>query len=1027
MIKLRRDSIRAWALGGCAMAGLLQAGTAYAQGADGAVEEVVVTGSRVIQNGFQAPTPVTVLSAQQLQMAAPNSLSDAINQLPQFKSSFVPASTGFRNGAGNGGAFVNLRGLGPKRTLVLLDGKRVVQSQANGSVAGATDLNVLPQMLVQRVDVVTGGASAAYGADALSGVLNFVLDKKFTGFKGEVRGGIAQAGDKETYAGSFAFGRSFMNDRFHVLASYEYYRTLGIKDFSGRDWAADSTATLTTPAAALGPQTSTSNPTRIITSNIRPSNMSSGGLITGGATALRDLYFAGPGAIPTPFPVGTLRTGTTMVGGSNDPDYGRYYSSLPPQTRHNAFTRLSYDINSDWTAYAEGMYGYSESKYRGTLSSAATTQAFTIFADNPYLPASVRAAMSGPGATSAQLINPATGLQTGASVNTLTLGRLDLDWGWKDEYSLFQMARGVLGIDGKIGGWSVNAYYTHGESAAKTRNGAYPDMVRLYNAIDAVASPGGAGLPAAGTPICRSTLTTPGNGCVPLNVIGQGVASPDALKYIFNTGGPYSRQKLKQDVAEISVRGELFSLWAGPIAVGGGASYRKESVVGLADAISESYLPALAGSTAFKPGLTPVLTINGFPTALRGARGGWEAGNPGGFSGEYSVKEVFGETLVPLLKDLPFARSLDFNGAIRYADYSTTGGVTNWKLGLTYEPLDGVRFRTTRSRDIRAANLSDLYSGVSQNNPAVIDPFRGNENNSNVVTASQGNPTLRPERGDTFTAGVVLSPSFIPGFSVSVDYYHIIITNAIAAPGATTILQQCQQGNQTFCGLITRNTDPSTFGRFAVGPITRLENSPQNIGTTKNAGVDIEASYRLPLDRLFDGRTDTLTFRAVASYMGKNSSFVLGGTSVTSSVGIVGGGIVGGTGGNTDWQGSLNVNYQNGPFQLNWQTRFINGGRLNANVDDAGNPYPANVVINPNLTGNGQVPNRIGDWFYSDVTASYKFGKAQQFEAFITVNNLFDKDPPKIGSFFFYGVLPTNYTLYDTVGRNYTMGLRFKY
>jgi outer membrane receptor protein involved in Fe transport len=1023
MLNSRKMTIRAWALGSCAVAGLLSAGPAFAQ--EEAVSEVVVTGSRVIQNGFQAPTPVTVVSAAQLQASAPNSLSDAINQLPQFKSSFVPASTGFRNGAGNGGAFINLRGLSPNRTLVLLDGKRVVQSQASSSVAGATDLNVLPQMLVSRVDVVTGGASAAYGADALSGVVNFILDTKFTGLKGEIRGGIAQAGDKETYSASLAYGRSLMNGRAHVLASYEYYRTLGIKDFSGRDWANDSTATLTTTAAL--PQTSTSNPTRIVTSNVRASNMSSGGLITGGATALRDMYFAGPGAILTPFPVGTQRTATTMIGGGSDPDYGRYYSSLPPQTRHNGFLRMSYDIAPDWTAYAEGMYGYSESKYRGTLSSSASTQAFTIFADNPYLPAAVRSAMSGPGATSAALYNPATGLFNGPTVNTLTLGRLDLDWGFKSEYTLFQMARGVLGIDGKIGNWSVNAYYTHGESVAKTRNNAYPDMVRLYQAIDAVASPGGAGLPAAGTPICRSTITTPGNGCVPLNVIGQGVASAEALKYVFSTGGPYLRQKLKQDVVDFAIRGELFNLWAGPIQVGAGASYRKESVEGIADTLSESYLPALAGTAAFKPGLTPVLTINGFPTALRGGRGGWEAGNPGGFLGEYSVKEAFGETLVPLLKDLPFAKSLDFNGAIRYADYSTSGGVTNWKIGLTYRPIDDLRLRTTRSRDIRAANLANLYGGVSQNNPAVIDPFRANENNSNVITASKGNPTLLPERGDTFTVGAVFTPSFIPGFSLSVDYYHIIITNAIAAPGAATILNQCQQGNAIFCTLVSRNTDPASFGRFNVGPITRIENSPQNIGTTKNAGVDIEASYRLPLDRLFEGRTDSLTFRAIASYTGKNSSFVLGGTSVTNSVGIVGGGIVGGTGGNTDWQGSLNINYLNGPFSLNWQTRWINGGRLNANVDDDGNPYPANVIVNPNLTGNGQVPNRIGDWFYTDVTVSYKFGKDRQFESFLTVNNLFDKDPPNIGSFFFYGVLPTNYTLYDTVGRNFTMGLRFKY
>ena len=1025
-----KHSFKSCALGGAALAALAAASSAQAQAADAAADEVVVTGSRIIKDGFAQPTPVTVVTMEQMQATAPNSLSDAINQLPQFKSSFISASTGFRNGAGDGGNFVNLRGLSPKRTLVLLDGKRVVQSQANSSVAGAVDLNVLPQSLVKRVDVVTGGASAAYGADALSGVVHFILDTKFTGLKREVRYGVSTYGDDQTYDVSLAYGHAFAGGRGHVIGSFEHYKTFGIKDFTDRRWADNSSATFTTTTAL--PQTSTSNPTRIIASNIRASNMTSGGLITAGATALRDFAFTGTNATLTAFPVGAMRNATTMIGGGLDPDYGRYFSSLPPASRNDAFLRASYDLTPDWNLYAEALYGNAQNRYRGTLSSGANTQAFTIFADNVYLPAAARALIGGPGATTTALYNPATGAFNGPVTPIITVNRIDTDWGFKTETSFFSTMRGVLGLDGKIGGWSVNAYYTHGEATHKIGGRGYANVNRLFAAVDAVASPGTAGLPAAGTPMCRSTITNTANGCIPLNVIGQNVANPAALAWIIGSA-PTLKQKLKQDVADFTVHGEPFSSWAGPVSVGAGATYRKETVFGTADAISESYNPAIVGTSAYTAGLTPALSINGFPSTLRGARGGWETGNPGGMKGQYSVKEVYAETLIPLLKDSPFARSLDLNGAIRYARYSTSGGVLNWKVGLSYRPIEDLRIRTTRSRDVRAANLADLYGGITAAHPAISDPFRlgttgSPESNANAITSSRGNPTLSPEFGDTFTLGAVYQPSWLQGFSVSADYYSIIITNAIASAGAATILNQCQQGNKAFCTLVARNIDPTSFGAGnTIGPITVLENSPQNIGTTKNAGFDVEASYRLPLSRFAEDRDDILTLRVLASYTGKNAATVVGTTSVTNSVGIVGGGIVGGTGGNTNWQGSLNINYQNGPLTVNWQTRFINKGRLVATADEAGNPYPANLLVNPNTNGNGQVPNSVPAYFYNDLTLNYKFGRDRRFEGFLTINNLLDKDPPRIGTFFFYGVEPTNYSLYDSIGRNFTAGLRFKF
>lgn len=1009
------------ACGGSIIA-MLHAGAAGAQAKpdDKSLEEIVVTGSRVITNGFAAPTPVTVVTLDQMRQTAPNTLGDAINQLPQFKSSFVSASTGFRNGGGDGGSFVNLRGLGAKRGLVLLDGERVVQSQASSSVAGAVDLNVLPQSLIKRVDVVTGGATAAYGSDALTGVINFVLDTKFTGLKGEIRRGITTYGDDSSGDISLAYGQGFAKDRGHILVSVEHYETNGVADFTNRPWADDSVASISTGAPL--PQTSLANPTTIVAANVRRSSLASGGLVLSGATALRNSTFLTSAATLTPFPFGTYRTANTMVGGGFDPDYGRYFSLLPKTKRDNAYLRLSYDVAPNWTAHADFLYGRSKVSYRG-LYQSSPSGGYTIFADNAFLTPALRALANGPGATSAKLYNPATGQFNGPSVNTFTIGRIDTDWGFETEKSSFSMARGSVGLDGRIGDWSVSAYYTHGQSSHKDTSPGEVSNVRLYDAIDAVTSP------TTGAPICRSTLTNPNNGCIPLNVIGQNVANPAALAWIMAGSSPTLDQHLTQDVVDFTVRGEPFSLWAGPVSFGAGATYRREEGHASADDISEGYNPAILTplSPAYKPGLTPPLTINGYPTALQGTRGVWSGFNPGGFAGHFDVKEVFAELLIPLAKDVVFAKSLSVNGAIRYANYSTAGGQTNWKGGVVWEPIQDIRIRAARSRDIRAPNLYDLFGGITQSSAQFNDPFRGNLLTQGALTISQGNPSLKPERGDTTTAGVVLQPRFVPGLTLSVDFYNIKITDAIASPGTQTIVNQCFSGNTAFCSLFSR--DSANLGAYSVGPITTIYNTQQNIGTTKQRGLDFEASYRLPLSRLSGSRNDVLTFRLLANYLAKNSTFVIGATSVTNLVGINGGGIAGGTGGNVDWQGTFNVNYQNGPLTLNWQERFINKGKIVATADAAGNPYPANAPVNQNLTGNGQVPNTVPAYFYTDVSVNLKIGKARNYEAFLTIANLFNKAPPtQTGSAAFgYGVLPTNYTLYDTLGRNFTAGIRFKF
>jgi iron complex outermembrane recepter protein len=933
------------------------------------VTEVVVTGSRVIQNGFQAPTPVTVVTAEQLQATAPSTLSDAINQLPVFSNSFKPASTGPGVVSNAGGAYLNARSLGANRNLVLLDGRRMVPSSVSGSVAGATDINIIPQALVQRVDVVTGGASAAYGSDAVSGVVNFVLDKRFTGLKGELQGGVSDEGDNRSHKLSLTYGTPLADGRAHLLVSGEYYNNDGVDNFQDRDWANLGYANIRTPASL--PQTSLNNPTRAIVPNVRPSDRTSGGLILpaaqpGAAAPLAGNYF-NPNGTLSAYPFGTLRTATTMSGGGIERDFGVDYPNLPALERGYLFSRGSYDFTSDWSGFVEGLYAVSATEYFGGYSN----QTFTIQRDNAYLLPAVRTAMG--------------------TSTSFRLGRINADFGGREEDTRNETFRAVAGIDGKIGAWNLNFYYTHGESRQHLQDGHNAITANLTRAVDAVVAPAGnpGGL-AAGTLTCRALVSpdaatrAAAAGCVPINVLGSNAQGAGALAYIL--GDNWQRQHIKQDVADVVISGSPFSTWAGPLSVGGGVSYRKEQVNATAD---------------------PIGTARGF-----------ESSNLTPLAGDLDVTEAFAEVLVPLLADKPFAQALDLNTAVRYADYSTSGGVTSWKAGLTYRPVDEVRLRATRSRDVRAANLNELYTGPVSVRPPVTDPFRNSESNANVTTVSVGNPALEAEQGDTFTAGIVYSPAWAAGLTGSVDYYNIELEDTIGTLGGGQIVSQCFAGATQLCPLIVRG--PATPGSTLPGPITTINNPFLNVGKAQVRGLDFELGYRTSL---WGGNVNV---RLLATHVLEQSTRVQGAVTLTDQVGRIGASIPSGFGGSADWTGTLNVGYERGPFSVHVQERYIGSGVIDNTVDESGNPLSSTAAVNANLTGNGLVPNAISAWYYTDATLKFKFGAERRSEAFLTVNNLLDKDPALIPTFFFYGTLATNAQIYDTIGRTYTAGLRFR-
>lgn len=965
-MNISKWSMRPRALCGASLLSLVCVNTVVAQ--DGPLDEVVVTGSRLIQNGFQAPTPVTVMTADQLQATAPSTLSDAVNQLPVFSNSFKPASTGPGVVSNAGGAYLNARSLGANRNLVLLDGRRMVPSSVSGSVAGATDINIIPQALVQRVEVVTGGASAAYGSDAVSGVVNFVLDTKFTGLKGEVQGGISDESDNQSGKVSLTFGTPFAAGRGHLLLSGEYYDNEGVENFKDRAWANKGYANIRTPAPL--PQTSTSNPTRAIVPNVRPSDRTSGGLISGaapGSTVNRQGYYFNADGTLSPFPYGTLRTATTMSGGGIERDFGVDYPNLPALERGYLFARASYDLTPAWTGYVEGLYARAESGYFGGYSN----QTYTIQPDNAFLRPEVAAEIGG----------------------AFRLGRINTDFGGRQEESRNETFRVVAGLDGEIGeDWELNFYYTHGESRQRLEDGHNVIVANLTRAVDAVvAQPGNPGGVAPGTITCRALVSpdpavrAAAAGCVPLNVLGPNQANPAALDYIL--GDNWQRQHIKQDVADIVISGTPFSTWAGPFSIGAGVSYRKEQVVAKAD---------------------PIGTARGF-----------ESSNLSPLAGDYHVTEAFVETLIPLLADKPFGKSLDLNGAVRYADYSTSGGVTSWKAGLTYRPTDELRLRLTRSRDVRAANLNELYTGPVGVRPPVTDPFRNGESNPNVTTVSFGNPELDAERGDTFTVGLVYSPGWFPGFTGSIDYYDIQMEDTIGTLGGGQIVSQCFNGATQLCSLIERA--PAAPGSTLPGPITVINNPYLNVGKAQVRGLDFELSYRTPL---WGG---DLSVRLLATHVLEQSTRVQGALTLTDQAGRIGASIPTGFGGSADWTGTLNVGYQYGRFSINVQERYIGSGVIDNTVDKNGNPRPPDAAVNANPTGNGLVPNHISAWYYTDATMKLKFGDEQRSEVFLTVNNVFDKDPARIPSFFFYGTLATNAQIYDTIGRTYTAGVRFRF
>lgn len=899
----------------------------------GSVAEVVVTGTRIARDGYKSPTALTVVTQEEIRTQAPtNNLADYVNQIPAVAGSLRPANTRLYLSNGLAGInALNLRNLGVERTLVLVDGRRSVGS----SVTGAVDVNNVPQALVKSVEIVTGGASAAYGSDAVSGVVNFILVKDFTGLKATVEGGGTTHGDGRNYLVSAAGGKRFAGGRGHVMVSGEYAHRDGIFNVD-RDWNQHGDRLLTNPnyTAPNG------QPQYLVVTNAGTNNTLPGGIINSSAGAvansLRGLYF-GPGGSVNRYDYGALSNATTTVGGDWALADGNRRIGLDPQDdRRGVFGRVSFALTDTVTLFGEAAYNWNRSV---SNAGPSLTSSYTLSASNPYLVAAL-----GPTAL--------------AGVTSVTLGTSAQDFPYRKNYNTRRVQRFAVGGEGRFDAfgrdvrWDAYAQYGQSDITEMLRN--ILNTSRLALATDAVVAPGGA-------IVCRSTLTDPTNGCAPLNRLGVGVASAAAIDYVL--GDPYRRQRFAQTTAGFNLSFDPFSTWAGPMSVATGAEYRREAVSGFVEA---QY------------------------------RSGWSVGNFLPTFGHYTVKEAYAEVAVPL------GAGIDLNGAVRGTDYSTSGYVTTWKLGASYRPIDDLRFRLVRSRDIRAANLNELYQRGTSRTNSLNDPFNGNAATP-FIEVTTGNPNLRPEVADTWTAGVIVQPRFMPGFTTSFDYFDIQVRDAIGQVYSQTIVNRCHDGLKEYCAAFTRTPGAS--------PELSVNLSPFNFARAHAKAFDVAATYRTPLDAIAPKLPGDLTLRFSATHYIKN--YINNGIDApTDSAGAHGSGA-------PRWIYRLAAIYENDGFTAPAVARGVSAGTIDNSYVVCSSGCPASTTAHPTINA-----NRVAGAVYADLNLTKKVRLASTpAEAFLNITNLLDRDPVIIAS----GGLSTNPTYYDYLGRLLRFGMRFAF
>jgi iron complex outermembrane recepter protein len=929
------------------------------------LEEVTVTGSRIITSSAASPTPVTSVNVTQLQELNPGLVSAGLATLPSLQS------TPSQDLAGNGGgpqATFDLRGLGVDRNLVLFDGFRV----ADTTTAEAVDTNLIPQMLVQRVEVVTGGASAVYGSDAVSGVVNYVINHDFNGLEVTGQGGQDTNSTDRTWNTGLAAGTPLFGGRGHVEASVQFFEDPGVPNRDAFSWGRGDWATVGSVPGSTATAGTAANPYLLVDDG-RFSASSFGGLINSGPLA--GLQFAQNGVL-SPFVKGaTTGSSTVQIGGDGD-----YYTDEWAWSGLHAgqgFGRFDYDVTDNTTAFVELAVGdatYNGSNLHGDEN--VYLNGTKIGYDNGYL---ADVAANQPQYASAI----ASGLAS--STPYFTFGKITTP---EDNFpapnNITHEAQDMViaGLNGLWGQYKWTFGYewqrsTTGEDEVNTVNNG-----RLDAALNAVVNP------ANGQVVCNAALANPAayGSCVPLDVFGPSASSQAAFNYIATSAESWTTYGMNNVTA--SLEGSPFRDWAGPVDMAWSADWRE-----LTYEVTSSALPT-----------TPV-NCTGIQFNCTSSTTAYNYGATAAFpQHSEAVSELAYETQIPLLQDLPFVHSLALNGAARFTHYTQSGSVWTWKLGSVWALTDTFRIRVSRSYDIRAPGLQDLYEPATYGTFPLLDLHTGAS--GVVTTIAQGNATLKPEKANTWTAGFVWTPQSFNGGQLSVDFYHIYIGDALVAITPTQPADEAacdaSGGSSPICALFVR---PYPFSDTSANNFPTLAITEElNTAYLETYGMDGEFDYRHEI------AGHNFTAQLLMNY--QPHLIYNQGPGVTLDVGDSADG-VGGLSAVPSVKATLALSYaMTHDLSLLLQERYRNGLRANGS------------------TLLSYLDDGLASQYYTDMTLSYDRSVGNgDLNVFFNVRDLFNKQPApwaSAGGNGQIGALGGYSAIDESLGRYFTLGVKYR-
>lgn len=976
-----------------------QAPTEQAAESVQAEQDIVVTGSRIRSPTLTSPSPLQVVTAQDIENKGSIDLQEVLQQNPAVGAPGSSRTTS-TFGTSPGRATVNLRNLGTSRTLVLIDGRRTVAGQPGSSVV---DLAMIPAAFVERVDVLTGGASAVYGSDAIAGVVNFIYKKDFDGIRVNTQAGISERGDDEQYAANITIGRNFAGGAGNALF-YAGWQREGLVPNTAREWAAFDYVSLGTTQRVGSP----SNANLTAAQNLfvplySPSSVGPGGVFSIAGQGNRIIN-----------PDGTVRAYNAATDGFNRAQYGAIAS---PVERLTFAARANYDFSDNVNVFVEGTYNKVDTKGYLEASPLRTDGALGAFpapgGANGYF--NIEHRVFRPDGTSVILRNPFVSDAVYNMANDRTGDGLR-DVSFLIRTTMFEPGirlvttqrenfRLAFGTDVDLGGgWNLDAYYSYGFTRADTRMEGLANLYNVANALQVVPDINDVNRNGSTTdPICLDANARAA-GCVPfnpfgLNPDGSSKITPEAINYV---KASYQANALQQmHVAAANISGTLVQLPAGPVQVAAGVEYRYESSRDIFDPLTNQ-------------------ARNGYTQATDTV-------------GSFNVKEAYGEVVVPVLSNTPFFHNLTLRGAARISDYSTVGSFWAYNAGVEWSPVPDIRLRGVYAHAVRAPNIGELFEAPQAGIISITDPCQGvtlastgilaencradpgvlaniQQNGAFTLTVpdQQGvgsvtapNPNIQEETATTYTLGVVISPVSIDalrGLTLTADYFNIELKDAISRISQSTVLNKCYvQGISDFCQFVTRRSTAS--GAFSAGSVEQVVRALVNSGGSKTEGLDFTLSYQM---RALGGRAN---FSASWTHLLANGNTPLAGDPYDNTMGELGtprdAASAGLSWDNDVWGFTLSAEYI-GPQYLdyeNFQTRYV--------------------------LADGSLPDRkyfrIDSVIYTDAQVRVKVMDEMQF--FIGVKNLFDVDRPPLYS----GVAGNINGSYDPIGRRFYAGARLSF